>query len=101
MPNPYLYKLPVLSQTIQLSMSTQVNRPKTFLYQAIQFSQTVLIKTTLFSIRVVFVYTQFNIKTVLFQTFQFSIGTQFKCQNCSILNNRVFIQINSSILNAV
>ena len=36
-----------------------------------------------------FVYTQLNVKTVLFQTIQFSISTQFKCQNSSISNNSV------------
>ena len=30
-----------------------------------------------------------NIKTVLFQIIQFSISTEFKCQNSSILNNSV------------
>ena len=30
-----------------------------------------------------------NVKTVLFQISQFSISTQFKCQNSSILNNSV------------
>ena len=30
-----------------------------------------------------------NVKTVLFQIIQFSISTQFKCQNSSILNNSV------------
>ena len=39
----------------------------------------------------VFVYTQLNIKTVLFQTIQFSISTQFKCKkNRSIYNNSVW-----------
>ena len=28
-----------------------------------------------------FVYTQLNVKTILFQTIRFSISTQFKCQN--------------------
>ena len=68
---------------------------KTFLFQAIQFSQTVLIQL---SISTDFVYTQLNVKTVLyqtnqfsvcrvsmsktvpFQTIQFSISTQFKCK---------------------
>ena len=27
-----------------------------------------------------FVYTQINVKTILFETIQFSISTQFKCQ---------------------
>ena len=48
---------------------------KTFLFLAIQFSQTVLIQTIHFSI--VFVHKQLNVKTVLFQTIQFSISTQF------------------------
>ena len=48
---------------------------KTFLFQTIQFSQTVLIQTIEFSI--VFVYTQLHVKTVLFQTIQFSMSTQF------------------------
>ncbi len=48
---------------------------KTFLFQAIQFSQTVLIQTIQFSISIDFVYTQLNVKTVLFQTIQFSIST--------------------------
>ena len=30
-----------------------------------------------------------NVKTVLFQIIQFSISTQFKCQNSSILNNSI------------
>ena len=48
---------------------------KTFLFQAIQFSQTVLIQTIQFSISIVFVYTQLDVKIVLFQTIQFSIST--------------------------
>ena len=39
---------------------------KTFLFQAIQFSQTVLIQTIQFSISIDFVYTQSNVKTVLY-----------------------------------
>ena len=79
-------------------MSTQFNCQK-HLFQANPFSQTVLIKTAQFSISIVFIYTQLNDKTVPFQTIQFSIGTLFKCQNSSILNNTVFIQINSFISN--
>ena len=48
---------------------------KIFIFQAIQFSQTVLIQTIQFSISMVFVYTQLNVKTVLFQTIQLSIIT--------------------------
>ena len=60
MPNPFLYKGTVLFQTIQFSISTELK--KTFLFQAIQFSQTVLIQTVHFSISIVFVHTQLNIK---------------------------------------
>ena len=47
---------------------------KTFLFQAIQ---TVLIQPIQFSIRIVFVHTQLNVKTILFQVIQLSISTQF------------------------
>ena len=47
-------------------MSTQFYCQKTFLFQAIQFSQTVLIQTIQFSIGIVFVHTQLNAKTVLY-----------------------------------
>ena len=68
-------------------MSTQLS--KTFLFQAIQFSQTVLNQTSQFSISRVFVYMQLNVKTILFQTIQFSISTQFTSQNSSISSNSV------------
>ena len=67
-PNPFLYKQTVLFQTIQFTISTQFNC-KIYLFQAIQFSQTILL-----SIRVLFVYTLLNVKTVLFQTIQFSVS---------------------------
>ena len=47
---------------------------KTFLFQGIQFSQTVQIQTIQFSISIVFV----------------NISTQFKCQNSSISSNSVY-----------
>ena len=47
------------------------------LFQAIQFSQTVLIQPIQFSINIDFVYTQLNVKIVLFQTIQFRIQKQF------------------------
>ena len=50
---------------------------KTFLFQAIQFIQTVLILPIHFSISIDFVYKQLNVKTVLIQTIQFSISIQF------------------------
>ena len=37
----------------------------------------------------IFVYTQLNVKTVLFQTFEFSMSTQFTYQNSSISYNLV------------
>ena len=40
--------------------------PKTFLFQAIQFSQTVLIQPSPFSMSIDFFNTQLNVKTVLF-----------------------------------
>ena len=54
----------VLFQTIQ-GMGTQVNCQK-MLFQAILFIQTVLIQLIPFSISTYFVYTQLNVKTVLY-----------------------------------
>ena len=48
---------------------------KTFLFQAIQLSQTVLIQPIQFNISIGLVYTQLNVKTVPFQTIQFSVST--------------------------
>ena len=56
--------------TIQFRLSIQFVK---HFFQAIQFSQTVLIQTIQFSIGIVFVHTQSNVKIVLFQTIQFSI----------------------------
>ena len=56
----------VLFQTNQFRLST-IPMSKTVLYQTIQFS----------------------IKAVPFQTIQFSISTQYKCQNNFILSNSV------------
>ena len=53
---------------------------KASLFQAIQFNQIVLIQTNQFNISIVFVHTQLNVKTVLFQTIQFSKIMQFKYQ---------------------
>ena len=44
----------------------QFNCEKTFLLQAIQFSQAVLIQIIQFSISTDLVYTQLNVKTVLY-----------------------------------
>ena len=46
-------------------MSTEFNCQKTFLFQAIQFIQ-ILIQLVQFSISTDFVYTQLNVKTVLY-----------------------------------
>ena len=46
-------------------MSRQVNCEKTFLFQAIQLSQAVRILLIQFSISTYFVYTQFNVKTLI------------------------------------
>ena len=50
---------------------------KTFLFQAIQFSQTILIQTIWLSISIVFVHTELHVKTFQFKKNQFSIRTQF------------------------
>ena len=52
--------------TVQLS--------KTFLFQSIQFSQTVLNVTIQFRISKDFVYSRLNVKTVLIQTIQFWVS---------------------------
>ena len=62
MPILFLYKGTVLFQTIQFS--SQINCQKKFLFQTIQFSQTVLIQTIQFSINTVLMS-----KTVLFHVF--------------------------------
>ena len=61
----------VLFQTIQFRISTQFKSNyslivKTFLFQAIQFSQAVLIQLIQFNISTDFIYTQVNVNTVLY-----------------------------------
>ena len=61
----------VLFQTIQLRISKQLKCKyslfvKTFLFLAIEFSQAVLIQQIHFSMSTDFVYTQLDIKTVLY-----------------------------------
>ena len=61
----------VLFQTIQLSISTEFKCKyslivKTFLFQAIQFSQAVLLQLIQFSISTDFACTQLNVKIVLY-----------------------------------
>ena len=61
----------VLFQTIQFSISMQFKCNyslivKTFLFQAIQLIQTILIQLIQFSISTNIVYTQLNVKTVIY-----------------------------------
>ena len=49
-----------------VSISTEFNCQKTFLFQAIQFFQIFLIQLIQFRISTDFVYTQLNVKTVLY-----------------------------------
>ena len=83
-----------LFQTIQFSISTLFKYKysligKTFLFQAFQLSQTVLIQLIQLSIITDFVYTQLNVKTVLYQTIQFSVSRVSMSKNSSISNNSV------------
>ena len=71
MSNPFLYKWIILFETTQLSMNTQ------FVKNISISSYSVLIQKLQFSISIVFVHTELNIKTVLFQVIQFIISTQF------------------------
>ena len=59
----------------QFSLAWVHSLSKTSLFQAIQFTQTVLIQPIQFIISIDFVYTQLNVQTI-----QFSIST-FQCQN--------------------
>ena len=70
---------------------------KAFLFQAIQFIQTVLFQTIQFSISIVFVHTQLNVKTVLFQTIQFSVNTQlnFKTDLFQVIQFSISTQFSS------
>ena len=108
MPNPFLHKWTVLFQTVQFSISTQFNCQK-HSFQAIQFSQTVLLQTILFSIHLVFclhtvkcqnssiLNNSFeHTKTVPFQTIQFSTSIQFKCQTVQVQAIQLSISIQSS-----
>ena len=81
----------MLFQTNSVKHKYTVQSSKTVLFQAITFSQPVLIQTIQFSISIVFVYTQSNVKTVLFQIILFSIGTGFQCQNSPILKNTFYV----------
>ena len=56
-------------------MSAQFDCQKIFLFQTIQFIQTVLILLIQFSISTDLVYTLLNVKTVLYMMIQFSVST--------------------------
>ena len=88
-------KSTVLFQTIQFSISMQFKYKyclivkKTFLFQRIQSNQAVLIQLIQFCISTDFVYTQLNVKTVLYKTIQFCLSTVSMSKNSFISNNSV------------
>ena len=84
MPNPFFfYKKTVLFQAILFSIST-VSLSKHSYFKLLS-----LIQIIQFSMNIVFIYTQLNFKLFIFQTIQFSISTQIKCQNSFISSNAV------------
>ena len=62
---------------------------KTFLFKAIQFSQTVLIQPIQPSTSKDPVHTQPNVKTVPFHAIQFNISTQFISQSSPISSRSI------------
>ena len=64
MPNPFYINNQFYFKQFSLAWVHILNA-KTFLFQAIQFIQTVLIQLIQFSISTDFVYTQLNVKTIL------------------------------------
>ena len=62
---------------------------KTFLFQATQFIQRVLIEQIQFSISTDFAYILLNVKTVLYSIIQLSVSTVSMSKNSSISNNSV------------
>ena len=84
----------IFIKTSQFSISTQfkckyILIEKSYLSEAIRFSQVVLIHLIQFSISTDFVYTQLNVKTVLYKKNQFSVSTVSMSKNSSISNNSV------------
>ena len=53
-------------------------------------SKTVLFQAIQFSIGIVFIYKQLNVKRVLYITIEFSISTQSKSQDSPISSNLVY-----------
>ena len=65
-------------------MSTQFNRQKHFYFKLFSLFKQVLIQLIQLSISTYFVHTQLNVKTVLFQTIQFSTVSMSKTVPLSI-----------------
>ena len=59
------------------------------------FSLTILIQTIQFSISIVFIYTQLNVKIFLFQTIQFSVSTISMSKTVPFQTNQSGIRNNS------
>ena len=55
-----------------------------FLFQVIQFCQSALIQAIQFTICIGFIYTKLDVKTVLFQTIQFSMQKQLNFEQFSL-----------------
>ena len=82
-PNPFLYIKTVLFQTIQFSSSMQFKWQKQIYFKLfslvnkVKCFQVFLCITNISIKHQSFIYMQLNVQTVLFQTIQFSISTQF------------------------
>ena len=83
----------ISNNSVQHEYTAQLS--KTFLFQTIQFIQTVLIQLIQFSIST-FVYTQLNVKAVLYITIQFSVS-QFSISRFSMSKTVLFQTIHLSI----
>ena len=83
MPNPFSYIKTVLFQTTQFIISAQSKYQKHFCFKLFSLVNKVKWFQVLLCIinnsikHQSFIYTQLNVKTVLFQTIQFSLSTQF------------------------
>ena len=80
-PTRLFYAKSIFIQTISSAWVLRVS--KTFLFQAIQFNQTVLIQPIQFSISIDFVYTQLNVYIKQFslaQVHSLNVSVQFNCQ---------------------
>ena len=71
---------------------------KKILFQTIQSSQTVLLQIIQFSISIVFIHTQLNVKTIIFQIIQFSINIVFfrtQLNIKTILFQKIYLSIST------